>query len=539
MSVESGARDAQPVDNGATPIASAAAAVAASSTNGTTTASEETPAAAPAGGAKKEPILTPAPLPAKSPWKSVSTDIPVSSIPVDSLESAKKNKPRSTNAGSVKSSSSTKWVPMKASIVVSGSKKPGNGKKNSVKGGQAQGPGSSKSNNGAPKKKKQPGQQAQKRQQQPQTLQGQHAPLLQQQQQGEQPLLMQQGQGTSSIDTGVSVTPVDNEPTTITHEREVKGKVKGFGSDDEDAKTTMPEGSQQNRENFTKHAEGGEHHYRKQHNYNNQHHPRQQGGFQRRRYYSNFNHSHNNNYINEAYKNAQGFQHHHQKGPHPSYHGGMGRPFNHHFRPRYPGPHQQQTLPPMYQQQFHPMQAIMVAVNSVARQMEYYFSPENLQRDEYLRSKLSKDGYAPAAMIAKFYRVNNMSFGGDPYLILASLREIVASGQSTVDIATGSLVKSDVESNAQDEESPLSRYFIRSKNWSNWLPEEVSTEVAIEKVLEGDELEEYLIAPVPIPPVYAPGAAPTHVPAPIPAPIPASIPATTQNAEEQKDEEKN
>lgn len=531
MSVESGAtREAQPLENGATP---AAPAVGSGNTNGSLAQEGSAPAAvgtASSTGAKKEPVLTPAPLPVKSPWKSVSRDIPVSNIPVGPLEPIKRNKPKSTNAGSVKSSSSTKWVPMKASIVVSGSKRPGSGKKGSSKGSQPTGPGGNKSSNGAPKKKKQPGQQTQKRQQQ----HLQQPPAQQQQQQqpehDQQQQLLQEVQAASIGDGNISAAAIEND-SNVDRDNLMGGKSKDVSSDDEELKSS-PEGSQQNRDHFSKHTEV-EHPYRKQHNFNNQHHPRQQGGFQRRRYYNNFNHSHNN-YVNEAYKNPQGFQHH-PKGSYPPYHGGMGRPFNHHYHPRFPGPAQQhQPLPPMYQQQFHPMQAIMVAVNSVARQLEYYFSSENLQKDEYLRSKLSKEGYAPATMIAKFYRVNNMSFGGDPYLILASLREIVANEQSTVDVAVGSLLKSNAELQQQDEESPLSKYFIRSKDWSNWLPEQVSTEVVVEKVLEGDELEEYMIAPVPVPPVYGPGPGP----APVPAPVPAPIVASSFNEKEQEEEEK-
>lgn len=139
-----------------------------------------------------------------------------------------------------------------------------------------------------------------------------------------------------------------------------------------------------------------------------------------------------------------------------------------------------------------------MAINNIARQIEYYFSEENLTVDNYLRSKLSKDGFAPLSLIAKFYRVVNMSFGGDANLVLAALREIVANESATVNVAEGSLVTKETDTVAETDEveeaSPLDRYFVRSKNWSNWLPETVETEVNIENELVGDALDEFMLS---------------------------------------------
>lgn len=42
------------------------------------------------------------------------------------------------------------------------------------------------------------------------------------------------------------------------------------------------------------------------------------------------------------------------------------------------------------------------------RQVEYYFSAENLQADIYLRQQMSKDGYVPLSLIASFNRVQSL-----------------------------------------------------------------------------------------------------------------------------------
>ncbi|EHN03463.1 Sro9p [Saccharomyces cerevisiae x Saccharomyces kudriavzevii VIN7] len=170
------------------------------------------------------------------------------------------------------------------------------------------------------------------------------------------------------------------------------------------------------------------------------------------------------------------------------------------------------------QQQFYPVQPVLMAINNIARQIEYYFSEENLTIDNYLRSKLSKDGFAPLSLISKFYRVVNMSFGGDANLVLAALREIVANETATVNVVEGSLVTNETatvnvvegslvtneaeavsETNEVKETSPLDRYFIRSKSWSNWLPETFETEVNIEKELAGDALDQFMISVPPVP----------------------------------------
>jgi len=50
-----------------------------------------------------------------------------------------------------------------------------------------------------------------------------------------------------------------------------------------------------------------------------------------------------------------------------------------------------------------------VLKNYVRHQIEYYFSKDNLQRDFFLRRKMSSDGYLPVSLIASFNRVQQLS----------------------------------------------------------------------------------------------------------------------------------
>lgn len=43
--------------------------------------------------------------------------------------------------------------------------------------------------------------------------------------------------------------------------------------------------------------------------------------------------------------------------------------------------------------------------DKIRAQIEYYFSPENLQRDIFIRKKMDAEGYLPISLIASFHRV--------------------------------------------------------------------------------------------------------------------------------------
>lgn len=374
---------------------------------------------------RKEPVLAPAPLPTKSPWKAVSGEIPVSSISVESGKKKKKNK-----AGTPAISSSTKWVPMKASIVVSAPKRAGNGARK----------GNNKNTGAAGSKKKKQSQQPRKQ----------------------------------------SLRSSGDEETKDESSRHREGEQQ----DAADSKTDIQSEGSTVGELQTSAGQGGRQTYqRRKHNHSNQfqHSAHQQTGFQRRRYHSNYN---NDPSRQQRYMHSKGVSPYQGRAPHPLGHD-----------PHLISGHMQKApyVVPMYQQ-YYSMQPILMAVNSMARQIEYYFSPENLAQDKYLRSKLSKEGYAPLSLIAKFYRIVNMSFGGDPSLILAALREIVYNQNSTVDVCYGTMESADDAGSNQEDNAILANYFVRSKQWEASLPDEFSTVVKIEKILENDALDEFMIS---------------------------------------------
>ncbi|CCE62152.1 hypothetical protein TPHA_0B04830 [Tetrapisispora phaffii CBS 4417] len=160
----------------------------------------------------------------------------------------------------------------------------------------------------------------------------------------------------------------------------------------------------------------------------------------------------------------------------------------------------------MHQSEYS-LQPIIMAVNNVARQIEYYFSEENLAKDTFLKEKLSKDGYAPLSVIAKFYRIVNLSFNGDANIIMAALREITFNQNAAVEIAFGELQSSAFGEQNVTEQSPelnasiLDNYFVRSKNWEASAPSESTTVVSIQKTFVGNDLDQFMIQfnPEPVP----------------------------------------
>jgi len=59
-------------------------------------------------------------------------------------------------------------------------------------------------------------------------------------------------------------------------------------------------------------------------------------------------------------------------------------------------------------------------IDMVKKQIEYYFSEENLEKDFYLRRKMDSDGYLPIRLISSFHRVKNMT--QDYGLVLTAIR---------------------------------------------------------------------------------------------------------------------
>lgn len=60
-------------------------------------------------------------------------------------------------------------------------------------------------------------------------------------------------------------------------------------------------------------------------------------------------------------------------------------------------------------------------MDMVKKQVEYYFSEDNLQRDFFLRRRMDKEGWIPISLIASFHRVQALT--QDVALIIKSLKE--------------------------------------------------------------------------------------------------------------------
>ncbi|XP_078737215.1 la-related protein 1 [Lampetra fluviatilis] len=59
----------------------------------------------------------------------------------------------------------------------------------------------------------------------------------------------------------------------------------------------------------------------------------------------------------------------------------------------------------------------------IKRQIEYYFSPENLERDFFLRRRMDPQGFLPLSLVSNFYRVQTLTT--DVKLILEALEDSV------------------------------------------------------------------------------------------------------------------
>lgn len=164
--------------------------------------------------------------------------------------------------------------------------------------------------------------------------------------------------------------------------------------------------------------------------------------------------------------------------------------------------HHNQNQMVQLQGNFYPAEPVMLAVNGIASQLEYYLSSDNLINDTYLRGKLSKDGYVPLSLLAQFYRIVNMSFGGDVNIILAAAREVVFNKNATVQIAHGKLVaggREDAREEGSQRASALDNYFIRSNDWEKWVPQQFTTEAEIEKVLSDNDMDDFMAAVIQMP----------------------------------------
>merc|ERR1711998_222083 len=59
-------------------------------------------------------------------------------------------------------------------------------------------------------------------------------------------------------------------------------------------------------------------------------------------------------------------------------------------------------------------------VNRIRAQIEFYFSPQNLVRDTYLKSLMDQEGYVRIEQIMPFNRIKQLM--ADPYLVLEAVQ---------------------------------------------------------------------------------------------------------------------
>jgi len=60
-------------------------------------------------------------------------------------------------------------------------------------------------------------------------------------------------------------------------------------------------------------------------------------------------------------------------------------------------------------------------LSAIGRQVEYYFSQENLVRDIYLRNNMNSSGWIPLTIIANFNRLRMLT--QDPAMIVEALKK--------------------------------------------------------------------------------------------------------------------
>ena len=75
-----------------------------------------------------------------------------------------------------------------------------------------------------------------------------------------------------------------------------------------------------------------------------------------------------------------------------------------------------------------------ILMDLVKKQVEYYFSEDNLQRDFFLRRKMDKEGWIPISLIASFHRVQALT--QDVALIIKSLKgsEVLELAEDSVKV---------------------------------------------------------------------------------------------------------
>ncbi|KAG7892766.1 hypothetical protein KL925_000940 [Ogataea polymorpha] len=333
----------------------------------------------------KKAKLAPAPLPATNVWGATPTAVPpkIPSEPIVIPETTSENGPSVAKAASGKE----KWVPLKASVVIASNKpiSKGSGKKKNKKKNFRDG--EAKENKDARKSAKKNGEVRE----------------------------IDTNEGSSSE----SNTPKPDQPSTI--EQHAESAIES---------------------NDIKSAEPQQKHFKTNGNGNS---------FSGRQYRTNYN-NHSRRYSGQnGSQNGQNGKSSSPVGQLPyapynnrSYNGQNNR--NHHSRPSFqqsqyfipqqpyytpipyiPYPAALAPFAPVIPQQPQPIAVPPQDSNmrdamlqTLAKQIDYYFSTQNLVKDIFLRKHMNDDGYLPLPVLAGFYRVSALSYG-DYNLVVESL----------------------------------------------------------------------------------------------------------------------
>lgn len=382
---------------------------------------------------KQASSLKLAPIPTTSPWKSSSPNS-ITTLPVEELrDKSRVLKSNSNGSGSIRLSSSTKWTPITPSVIISGSK-------------EANSPNSRRKAKSVKNNKKM-------KKHSSNSISSNRKVYSDQ-------------SGTAAATNDESNTEHESTDADLRAKANIGLEVSNAGNNQKTgngkstSNTRQPK-NHQNKNSKTRYNKAGLH----ESSFSNNHYQ------SRSDYIPNF--GHRLNHDSGAGYNQQ--THFHPQQYYNNYN------------------YQQQSQTPYYDL----MEPILKSIESIKNQIEYYFSAENLKNDKFLRSKFSKtnDGFIPMSLIGKFYRMVNLSLGGDPNLILASMKEVLNSSETNhLEIAFGRI--ENAQTKTTYEFNPLDNYFIRSKNWAEFM-EENSNEndeiekYKIEKVLEIGDLDNY------------------------------------------------
>ncbi|EHN02901.1 Slf1p [Saccharomyces cerevisiae x Saccharomyces kudriavzevii VIN7] len=386
---------------------------------------------------KKTSPLKLAPIPTTSPWKSASPES-TTVLPVEELKDiSKASKPNKNSAGSIKLTSNTKWTPITPSVIISGSK-------------------SSNSNSGKNAKNSKSNKTMKKHSKNNKSF-------------GEK-LPHGQPSASSEAHKALNVEPKSFDGD-VTLNRYSSSEISAGGKNE---KTTNGKNSSNGRQSKNYHNKSGKARH------NNEYH-----GFG----------------YNRTVRHGNSF-HQSRSGDTPStshlLNNNFGSAYNQksHFNPQqYYNNYNYQQLQTSY---YYSMEPIFKSIENIKNQIEFYFSEENLKNDEFLRSKFSKtnDGFIPMSLIGKFYRMVNLSLGGDLNLILASMKEVLNNKETNhLEIAFGSIEGTQTKTPFQF--NPLENYFIRRTNWSDYTTgtdtdeSDESEKYTIESILEVGDLDNY------------------------------------------------